>query len=88
MAENFIRTQGTSGVVLQMYKENYSLASAFESKDGKVMMRWAKNQKGRDEYDDKATPVKVSLGPKETAIATLLMLLKEISGMDYSEVPF
>jgi hypothetical protein len=88
MAEEFIRTAGTNGVVLQMYKENYSLAAAFEGKDGKVMLRWAKNQKGRDAYDETATPVKVQLGPKETAVATCLMILKDITGMDYTEIPF
>jgi hypothetical protein len=86
--DDFIRTNNTNGIVLQVYKDILSLASAWEGTDGKVMMRWAKNQKGRDAYDDRATPVKVVLGDQATATATLLMLLKNITGHDYTEVPF
>jgi hypothetical protein len=86
--DDFIRTNNTNGIVLQVYKDILSLAAAWEGTDGKVMMRWAKNQKGRDQYDEKATPVKVVLGNQETATATLLMLLKNITGRDYGVVPF
>ena len=85
MSDNFMRTKESNGVVLQEYKEIYSLASAWEGKDGKVMLRWAKNQKGRDEYDEKATPTKVTLGDRKTAIVTCLLILKEITGKDYIE---
>lgn len=87
---DFIRTSGTSGIVLESYNEKYSLASAWESKEGKTMLRWAKEQRGRDEYAEKATPTKVTLGDKVTATGVLLMLLFEITGKSYGpeEAPF
>ena len=82
--DEFIRTQGTSGVVLQAYKDIISLASAWEGKDGKVMLRWSKDQTGHDEYAPKATPTKVILGTQEIATATLLMILKQVTGREYA----
>jgi hypothetical protein len=84
--DDFIRTAGTNGIVLQAYKDVLSLASAWEGKDGKVNLRWAKEQKGRDEYAEKATPTKVVIGDQQTATGTLLLLLKRITGHDYVEV--
>ncbi len=85
--DNFIRTSGSNGVILQVYKENYSLASAWEGKDGKTNLRWAKNQKGRDEYDEKATPVKVILGDRPTAVSVLRTLLSELGEPGQTYVP-
>jgi hypothetical protein len=86
--DDFLRTSGTNGIVLQVYKDILSLASAWEGKDGKVNLRWAKEQKGRGEYAEKDIPVKITLGDQATATATLLMLLRNITGRDYTEVPF
>ena len=65
----------------------FKLVEGWESRDGSFKPNFCKRsfKKGGEE---KNVPVSVKLGPKETAIATLLMLLKEISGMDYTEVPF
>lgn len=81
--EDFIRTHKSNGIVPQQYKGNYSLAAAYETKGGKVNMKWGKEQVGMDQFADKATPVKISLGDKETATAALLMALKYITGKDY-----
>jgi hypothetical protein len=85
---DFIRTKGTSGLLLQEYKGEYSLASAYESQSGKVILKWAKDQKGRDEYAEKATPVKVQLGDKQTAVAALKMIMAELQGQPNDMPPW
>ena len=80
MQDNFIRTSGTQGVIMQEYNGKYSMSSAWEGKDGKINMTWAKLQTGRDEFAAKATPVKVGLGEKDVAIGVLRTLLSELEG--------
>lgn len=65
----------------------WKLMEGWENREGEFKPNFCKRsfKKGSEE---KTVPVSIKLGPKETAIATLLMLLKEVSGMDYSEVPF
>jgi len=44
---------------------------------------------GKDQYAEKATPIKVDLGDKEAAEGALLSALKQITGKDFSEsTPF
>jgi hypothetical protein len=74
-----IATGKNSGVKLESYKDVYSLSAQNEN-NGKYWPIWAKYKKGKDGYQDKDWPVKITLGNKETAIATLTMILKEISG--------
>jgi hypothetical protein len=91
MADNFIRTDGSSGIVVNVYKDTYSLNSAYEGRDGKVNLNWAKRQTGKDQFAEKATPISVKLGEKAEATAALLMILKEITGDIYvinNDVPF
>lgn len=87
-----INTGKQNGVRLDLYNDTYSLVSCRESNDGqKFFDQWAKYHKTKDSYQDKDWPVKVVLGSKETATAVLLMLLKEITGNDYTDnkdVPF
>jgi hypothetical protein len=73
-----IRTSEKSFIELEEYKGNYSLASCYEGTDGTVRKEWAKRQMGKDKYADKATPVKVFLGNRETAIAVLQTLMAEL----------
>lgn len=87
MSDLFIRVSEHGGFQINEYKGSYSLNSAWESKDGIVRQNWAKRQKGKDEYADKATPIKVEIGDKKTAEAVLLAALKEITGKDYIEKP-
>ena len=53
-----------------------------------VRVNWGKRQMGKDQYAEKATPIKVDLGDKEAAIGALLTALKQITGKDYSDAPF
>ena len=80
MSETFIRTDGSQGVRVNVYNGKYSLNAAYEGKDGKVNLSWAKKQTGRDQFAEKATPISISLGDKETAKGVLRMLFKEIDG--------
>ena len=60
-----------------------------EGTDGKFYGVWAKHRKGRDSYQDKDWPVKVTLGSKDEAIAALRMILREIGGDEQiEEAPF
>jgi hypothetical protein len=79
-----IATGKNSGVKLESYKDVYSLSAQNENK-GKYWPVWAKYKKGKDGYQDKDWPVKITLGNKEMAIATLTMLLKEISGLEQQQ---
>jgi hypothetical protein len=93
MSETFIRTSEHGGFLINEYKGNYSLNSAWEADDGTVRQNWALRQKGKDKYADKATPIKIELGDKEHAEAGLLLALKEITGKSFvlasmEDVPF
>lgn len=83
-----IRTVGKNGIEVTEYKGEYSLTATYEGKDGKMWQQWGKVCVGQDSYSDKDHPIKVILGDKITAAAVLLTTLKEITGMDYIEVPF
>jgi len=65
----------------------FKLVEGWESRDGSFKPNFCKRsfKKGGEE---KNVPVSVKIGNKETAIATLLMLLKEISGDVYTATPF
>ena len=84
----FVRTSEKGGFEVQEYNGKWSLCSAWEGKDGTVRVHWGKRQNGKDQYAEKATPIKVDLGDKEAAIGALLTALKQISGKDYSDAPF
>jgi hypothetical protein len=67
-----------TAVELEEYKGTYSLADCFIGKDGDIKKNWAKKQKGRDEYWDKPTPIKVNLGTIDKAIETLDNILHDL----------
>lgn len=75
-----IKTTDKDGVELQEYKGMFSLCSSREGTDGKLRPQYALYQKGRDAYQEKAWPIKVSLGDRATAIGVLRMLLSELLG--------
>jgi hypothetical protein len=84
-----IRTVGKNGIEVQEYKGEFSLIATHEGKEGKFWQDWGKVKIGKDSYSDKDRPIKVLLGDKVTAVATLLMVLKEITGQEYNiEAPF
>ena len=92
-----ISTGNKNGIILEEYKGNYSIAAQRESNDGRFFTQWAKPQIGKDLYGDKAQPVKINLGNKETAIGALKMILKElgeegfdrpIQPIDEKDIPF
>jgi predicted AAA+ superfamily ATPase len=71
------KTTEYDGITLSEYKGTYSI-EALKTKDDKFYPVWARYQKGRDEFQDKAWPVKVILGTKEQAKTTLLKLIAEL----------
>jgi hypothetical protein len=82
-----ISTGKHSAIKLEVYQEVYSLSAQNESK-GKYYPVWATYKKNKDEYQTKDWPVKVTLGLKPEATAALLMILKEITGIDYVQAEY
>jgi hypothetical protein len=74
-----ISTAKDTGIKLDVYNGVYSLTAQRENQ-GKFWPVWAKFKKGKEAYQDKDWPVKVTLGDKETAKGVLRMLFKEIDG--------
>ena len=77
-------------VKLEEYKGVFSLASYRES-NGEYYGQWGKYQKGRDEYFEKAMPIKVVLGDKKQAREVLSQLLDQLCDDKKSEeddIPF
>jgi hypothetical protein len=85
--ENFIRTIGKQGVFVDEYQGKISLCAAYESGEGKAYRKWGKEQTKRDEYAEKATPVKVTLGTKENALEVLRQIAVA-AGVLSNDVPF
>jgi hypothetical protein len=83
------QTTDYDGIKLSEYKGVYSI-EALRTKDGKFYPVWAKYQKGRDDFQEKAWPVKIVLGDKETAKTTILALLAELGTpiINNDDVPF
>ena len=86
-----IVTLGKHGVELNEFKGELSLIATYEAANGTHYQQWGKTKIGKDKYSDKDRPVKIILGDKKMAIANLLTILKEISGLDYApkeDAPF
>jgi len=86
MAE-YINIGNDKALLLEEWKGNYSI-SQHHLYNEKWYWDAVRTVKGKDQVSDKNSPAKVQLGPKETAVATCLLILKELTGMDYTEVPF
>jgi hypothetical protein len=81
-ADNFKERRGTQygdGILLDDFKGDFSLVAA-KSKDGKIYMEWVFPQKkdGSKQPMDKSLPWKVTLGPKDEAVETLLFFLGKL----------
>jgi hypothetical protein len=70
-----------TAVELEEYKGVYSLSDCYIGKDGDIKKNWAKKQKGRDEYWDKPTPIKVTLGDIDKAIQTMQGILDDLMSL-------
>ena len=76
------------GCQIDEYLGKYSISAQKISKD-KFYPVWARYQTAKDTFNDRAWPVRVQLGGKEMAIATLKAMIKEIeSGSASEEVLF
>ena len=64
-------------VMLQEYREQYSIIAAKKGQDGKVWMEWIYPQRDRKPMD-KTVPMKVVLGGHKEAIECLEYLLSEL----------
>jgi hypothetical protein len=90
----FIRTDQEygNGVKLAEYKGKYYLHACREGKDGNVYDDWAYPQGPNRKPKDKAVPVKINLGDRETAKKTLIMILNNEFGVSVDvsdrDIPF
>jgi len=82
-----IPTTPYDAVEINEYMGKYSINALKIVKD-KTYPVWAKYQKTKNEFQDKSWPVKVNLGEKDQAIATLKTLIKMIENPGEEEVMF
>lgn len=75
-----IMTGDKYGIELEEYQGNYSLAATYTGTDGVTRKEWAKRQTGRDQFAEKATPIKVRLGDKSSAVMALQQILNILDG--------
>lgn len=78
-----IKTGEKYGIELEEYKGSYSLSALSVGSDGVMRKEWGKRQTGRDQFAEKATPVKVRLGDKSSAVMALTKILNSLD-----ETPF
>ena len=78
--KKYIKTSDTynEGILLDIYKIEYSLAMASEDKNGEIYLRWVFPQTKDREPGKKAIPLKITLGLKDQAIQRLEQLLMMI----------
>jgi hypothetical protein len=77
-----IRIDKYAMIKLEDSKEyGFKLIEGWESRDGSFKPNFCKRQFKKD-GEEKNVPVSVKLGDKQTAIATLRMLLAELGGKD------
>lgn len=84
--DEIIKTGEKTGVKVEEYKGIISL-SAQNIVGDKTYAVWALYQKGKGEFQEKAWPVKVTLGTKENALETLRQIAVAAGVLDES-VPF
>lgn len=76
-----------NGGDLNEYKGRFFIHAAREGSDGKVYSEWAFPQDKDRKAKDKAIPVKVELGDRETAIKALRYWLSELGVTDGRPTP-
>jgi ribonuclease HI len=86
MSDEIIKTGEKTGVKVEEYKGIISLSAQREG-NGKYWAEWAKYRKGKDAYQEKDWPVKVTLGTKENALEVLRQIAVA-AGVLSEDVPF
>ena len=66
---------GAKGLLLNCYKEQFSLVQAGKTKNGDVYMKWCFPKKKDGHPTDKPLPMKVDLGNEYDAQKTLKQIL-------------
>jgi len=84
--DEIIKTGEKTGVKVEEYKGVISL-SAQNMVGDKAYGVWAKYQKGKDEFQEKSWPVKITLGTKENALEVLRQIAVA-AGVLSNDVPF
>jgi hypothetical protein len=84
--DKIIKTGEKTGIKVEDYKGVISL-SAQNVVGDKSYTKWAKEQIRRDEYAEKATPVKVNLGNKDNVVNVLREIAAAV-GIESQDVPF
>lgn len=84
----FIEVGNDKAVKLEEYQGTFSVSlhRKYNDKFYWVGVRTVKGGKGKEEVSEKTSPMKVTLGDRYVAIATLQMLLKELGAGE--EIPF
>jgi hypothetical protein len=92
--DNFIMVnqQYDSGILLEEYKDKYSLASPYIGKNGTVELKWCfrqeKDKESKENKPGKSIPIKLELGTKEEAVKHLTALLDLLDPDGVLRVPF
>jgi hypothetical protein len=73
-------SQYNEGILIEEYNEEYAIYLAQKGDDGRVYKRWCKMQIKKDEFTEKALPVKINLGNQNEAIEALKWLLEQLNG--------
>lgn len=84
--DEIIKTGEKSGIKVEEYNGIISLSAQREG-NGKYWGEWAKYKKGKNEYQEKDWPVKVTLGTKENALEVLRQIAVA-AGVLSNDVPF
>jgi len=81
MAEPFYKTneQYGNGIILEFYKDSYSLVRGYEMQDGTQRKRWGFPEKNK-EPSAKAIPWKLELGNAKEAVEALEFFLRQLRG--------
>jgi hypothetical protein len=91
---NFIMVnqQYDSGIMLEEYKEKFSLTSAYLGKDGQAQLKWCyrqeKDKESGNNIPGKSIPIKLELGTREEAVKHLTALLDLVDPDGTLRVPF
>ena len=74
---DFIRVDQYTLIRLEEYKDVFSLVEGWENREGDFKANWIKQPFGKEKIEKKL-PKKIKLGDKQTAIAALQTLLKQL----------
>jgi hypothetical protein len=88
MTEPFYKTseQYGNGIILEFYRDSYSLVRGYELKDGTQRKRWGYPEKDKAP-SEKAIPWKLEMGDKEEAVKILEYFLRQLQGDKATDNP-